>query len=143
MSDFLFRPAAGDVSHLRVFAFTVPEADRAPWANGQGRGLLQIGQTAGDIGVRIKERVGRFAPGYTVLFEESAAQGGRLVTDIDLRKRLVEEMGHAIRPSGWIEAGVEDVREAFEALAMRLRPVTVAEVEAGDVIDAEYSVDMY
>lgn len=142
MSEFLLRPAPapGGSSHLRVFAFTVPEADRAPWANGQGRGLLQIGQTAGDIGVRIKERVGRFAPGYTVLFEESAAQGGRLVADIDLRKKLVEEMEHGIRPSGWIEASVEDVWEAFETLAERVTPVTSEKIGSGEILEGDYDL---
>lgn len=141
MPDFLFRPApTHSLGYLRVFAFTVPEADRAPWADGQGRGLLQIGQTAGDIGARIKEKVGRFAPGYTVLFEEPAAQGGRLVADIDLRKRLVEKMGRKQRSSGWIEASREDVLEAFEALAMRVTPVTFEEVEEGCIIEGDFDI---
>lgn len=141
MSDFLFRTAPTNcLGYLRVFAFTVPDADRAPWADGQGRGLLQIGQTAGDIGVRIKEKVGRFAPGYTVLLEEPAAQGGRLVTDIDLRKMLTDRMGRRLRSSGWIEASREDVLEAFEALAMRVRPVTVAEVEQGQIIEGDFDI---
>ncbi|MCR2824291.1 GIY-YIG nuclease family protein [Microbacterium sp. zg.Y909] len=98
----------------RLYAWSSNEVARR-W-----RGCLKIGQTSQDVNARIKQSQGQARVDYTLEVDEPAARpDGSLITDADVRRRLVEKnFENVVFESSreWVRCTADDVRTAIAEL---------------------------
>lgn len=104
------KPAA----HPRLYAWSSDEV--AP----RWHGCLKVGQTSRDVNTRIRESQGQARVEYTLEVDESAERpDGPLITDVDVRRRLIEKgFENVIFDSSkeWIRCSADDVKTAIAEL---------------------------
>lgn len=87
---------------------------------GRWRGCLKVGQTSRDVNTRIKESQGQARVEYLLEVDELAERpDGSLITDLDVRRRLIEKgFDNVIFESSkeWMRCTADDVKTAIAEL---------------------------
>jgi len=101
-------------SRPRIYAWSSDEvAER--W-----RGCLKVGQTARDVNTRIKQSQGQARVDYTLVVDEPAErEDGSVITDTDVRRRLMEKKFENVvfeSSKEWIRCTADDVKTAIAEL---------------------------
>lgn len=106
-------PAKPD-ARPRLYAWSSDEIARR-W-----RGCLKIGQTSQDVNTRIKQSQGQARVDYVLEVDESAERpDGPLITDVEVRRRLVEKgFENVVFESSreWMRCSADDVKNAITEL---------------------------
>ncbi|MEW1962356.1 GIY-YIG nuclease family protein [Microbacterium sp. NPDC077644] len=101
-------------SRPRLYAWSSDELARR-W-----RGCLKVGQTSRDVNTRIKESQGQARVDYLLEVDEPAERpDGTLITDVDVRRRLIEKgFDNVVFESSkeWMRCTADDVKTAIAEL---------------------------
>lgn len=112
---------AGGVRHPKVYAYTIPQYEAAPWeGERRGKGLVKVGDTDRDVAVRIREQLAAVKmptdTPYTLFLAESAVtNAGEVFRDHAVHKELVRAGVHR-RDGEWFECTPDEVRAAIDAV---------------------------
>lgn len=116
----------GSVRHPKIYAYTIPEYAETEWEGGRnGKGLLKVGDTTGDVHARIKAQLqGVNMPSdreYDLAVSLPAVtDDGRVFRDHEVHKALVDAGVTRIEAEGrteWFECTREEVEAAVRAVA--------------------------
>ena len=101
-------------SRPRLYAWSSDEVARR-W-----RGCLKVGQTSQDVNTRIKQSQGQARVDYVLEVDEPAERpDGSLITDIDVRRRLIEKKFENVvfeSSKEWMRCTADDVKTAIAEL---------------------------
>jgi len=101
-------------SRPRIYAWSSDEVAHR-W-----RDCLKVGQTARDVNTRIKQSQGQARVDYTLVVDEPAErEDGSVITDTDVRRRLMEKKFENVvfeSSKEWIRCTADDVKTAIAEL---------------------------
>lgn len=112
---------AGGVRHPKIYAYTIDQYAESEWVGRRnGQGLIKVGETQRDVGVRIREQLNAVkmpvTTPYTLLLAESAiTDNGRVFADKEVHVALRRAGYHNIAGE-WFECTKDEVAAAIQAV---------------------------